>query len=487
MRRAFQALVLAFVVANIALLAWLLVRSPSGEEPRRLADVVEPLVDDGAMQAARYDLHDPERLNVILISLDALRYDRTGLGGNDRGLTPNLDAFAREAVVFHDAVAASSWTLPSHMSVWTARWPTVHGVTNKLRLLSSDQMVESTLSPGVVTFPDRLIQEGFVAAAFTGGAGVQAKYGFGRGFDTYQDDRYFAGLDYGIPAALDWVRSHRDQRFFLFLHGYDAHGQYELPEAERARIPYDGELDGSKEEQARLREQGLAAIKEPGDPPSLRGVLDEEDARFLAAVYDLKVRAADQRLGSFLDEIRRMGLLDRSIVVIMSDHGDEFMEHGHIDHGHSLYQELLHVVLLIRFPGYARRHDVREMVRLVDVMPTVFDALGLQGVDGVDGRSLMPLLRGQPWKVDAFAETDYRLFVHLRMLRQGPYKLILDLQDGERNLYDLSKDPGEQHDISSAEPRRTYEMEQDLRERLHAMGTNPQDYLGLRQKPIELF
>ena len=487
-----RAIVVVIVLANVAVLLWLLARQPadpSANMPADLADVLEPLVDDATMAAARYDLSDrKDELSIILISMDALRYDRTGFSGNPDGLTPNLDALAEESVVFHNAFSAASWTLPSHMSMWTARWPSIHRVTNKLTLLGADKMSETSLSAGIETFPNLLVQQGWTAAGFTGGAGVQGKYGFSRGFSEYLDDRPFAGMDYSSPAAIEWLNAHKDGGpFFLFLHGYDAHGQYALPEPRIQAIPYDGELDGSIEEQAKLREQGLAAIQQPGDDASLGDTLDDADAAFLEKVYDGKVRDADQRLGAFMGELRRMGLLDRAIVVVVSDHGDEFMEHGHVDHGHSLYQEQLHTVMLMRFPGYARRQDVQGVVRTVDLFPTLFDVLGMTLPTAIDGASLLPLLQGNETSRQAFAETDYRLFVHRRAIRDVQYKLVLDLQDGERRLYDLTADPTEQKDISSEQPRRTYEMEQALRGWMSSHGTNPQDYLGMRQKPIEIF
>lgn len=490
MRQEVKVLIAAFVALDVAVVGWLLARKPAEGPTGGLDAAMQPLMADATMEQARWDLSDRAgELNIVLVSMDALRYDHTGLSGDTRGLTPNLDAFAQEAVVFHDTVAAASWTLPSHMAVWTGRWPSVHGVTNKLRLLSQDQMVPTQLSPGIETFPDHLIRNGYTAAAFTGGAGVQASYGFGRSFETYQDDRPFAGLDYGIEPALDWLQAHAGERFFMFLHGYDSHGQYPLPESELGALKagYSGTLDGGIEEQARLRELGLGTIDDPGDQQDLTEVLGADDARFLARVYERKVRDADQRLGTFLNRFRSMGLMDRTIVAVISDHGDEFMEHNGLDHGSTLFEEQTRVVMAVRFPGYARRHDIRTPVRLLDLFPTIFDALGLQGPPGADGRSLLPILRGKPLELPLFSETDYRLFVHHRMARRGPYKLILDLADGEKELYDLTQDPGEQKDISSSNPRVTYEMEQELRGWMDQTRTNPQDYLGIRQKPIEIF
>jgi choline-sulfatase len=489
MNKQLRLLIVLAVVVNIAIVGWLLLQPDTGSSDVDATSKVTPLFKDNTMESARYDLKDQaDSLNIILISMDALRWDRTGVSGNPDGLTPNLDQFAEEAVVFHDATASAPWTLPSHMSVWTGRWPSVHQVTNKLRPLSGGQMVETSLSAGIETFPDLLIQSGRKAVGFTGGAGVQGRYGFGRNFETYLDDRYFGGMDYSIPPALAWLKSNTDTPFFMFLHGYDVHGQFDLPQTQIDAITgYSGVLNGSKGEQAKLREQGLENIDEPGDPAHLHGALDEADAEFLAKVYDGKVRIADERVGTFLSQLKALGLYDRSIIILMSDHGDEFMEHGGLDHGATLYQEQLHVAMLIRFPGYGRRHDIQTPVRTLDIFPTVFDAIGLSGPANVDGASLLPLLRGEKLELPVRAETDYRLFVHHRMHREGKYKLILDLLDGKRELYDLEADPGETKDLSSGDPRRTYEMEQALRKWMDASKTNPQDYLGLKETPISIF
>ncbi len=490
MSQQLKLMIVMLVAVNLAIVGWLLMRPETMTTPDSNSQraVLDDLLKDNTMEAARYDLSkNAADLNVIFISLDALRYDRTGPSGNTDGLTPNLDAFAEEAVVFHDSTAAAPWTLPSHMSIWTGRWPSIHQVTNKLSPLSGGKMVETSLSAGIQTYPDLLIKSGRTAVGFTGGAGVQNKYGFGRDFETYLDDRYFGGLDYSIPAALEWLSANRDQSFFMFLHGYDVHGQFDLPESKRSSIAYSGALKGTIEEQAKLREDGLANIENPGDPAHLHGALNAADAQYLEAIYDRKVADADERLGSFLSQLKTMGLYDRSIIVIFSDHGDEFMEHNGLDHGATLYQEQVHVVSMIRFQEYGRRQDIREPVRTIDLFPTVFDALGIEGPSRVNGTSLLPLLRGEPLELDVYAESDYRLFVHHRMKRDGSYKLILDLLDGKRELYNLAEDAGEQKDISSQDPRRTYEMEQELRTWLDASKTNPQDYLGLKETPITVF
>ncbi len=372
-------LILIVVFLNIAFISWFVVRDTTVENVG-FTEVVEELVSTPTLEENRYDLSDrSSELNVILISMDALRYDVTGLDGG-KSVATNLLGFASESVVFHQATSAAPWTLPSHMSIWTGRWPSIHQVTNKLKLLASQQMVENSLSLGIQTYPDILIEKGRLSGGFTGGAGVQAKYGFGRNFDTYIDDRYFGGFDYSIPLAISWIREHRQkQPFFAFIHGYDVHGQYALPEGSLKSLQdknkgegKQSKLTGDIEENALLREQGLQKIEHPGDEADLSKELSETDAAFLKQVYLEKVRAADQRLGNLLRELKNMGILDRSLVILVSDHGDEFMEHRALDHGATLYEEQLHVVMMMRFPGYTRQHDIHTPVRTIDIFPTVF-------------------------------------------------------------------------------------------------------------------
>ena len=147
---------LVVVLLNIAFVGGLML---SGE--RSCSEAWDMLSDDGAMASTRFNFSDQaETLNVIFISMDALRWDRTGLSGNGNNLTPNIDRFAESAVVFHNATSAAPWTLPSHMAVWTGRWPSVHEVTNKLEPTAGGTMIDSSLSRGITTYPDLLIQSG---------------------------------------------------------------------------------------------------------------------------------------------------------------------------------------------------------------------------------------------------------------------------------------------------------------------------------------
>ena len=430
--------------------------------------------------------------NVILIIVASLRWDATGLSGASPSLTPNIDRFAQEATVFTEATAAASWTVPATMSIFTARWPSSHGMVNKLAQGTGDPadgpLVEASLSKDVPTWPESLMAAGYTAAAFTGGAGVSGRFGYNRGYSVYLDDHKFAGMDYSLPPALDWLDQHKAERFFLFVHGYDVHGQHPLvDQAPRAAVPdYQGSLDGGIEEQATLREKGLAAIVNPGDPAHLEG-LSPEDTRFLRAVYDAKVKEADARVGKLLDHLRQTGLLDKSVVVLAADHGEEFMEHGYIDHGATVCQHQVHVPLAIRFPSSPVGQRVDTPVRTIDLFPTVLDYLGVAGPAGAQGKSLLPLLRGEGGDYPIFSESDYRLFVHLRAYRKGDQKFVLDLEDSEKRLYDLKADPGETADQAAARAREAYELEQGLRTWMGEQKTDPATFLGVREQHIKIF
>ncbi len=425
-------------------------------------------------------------LNVIVVSMDALRFDHTGLGGGT--FTPNLDAFQKEAVAFTHATAAASWTVPSHMAIFTGLWPSRHGVVNKLvpDPAGGKEMVFDRLKDTIPLFPDELTKQGWEAVGFTGGAGVSGKFGYNRGFTSYLDDKTFAGMDYSGPPAMEWLSANTAKHFFMFFHGYDAHGQHPVGKTVAEIAPdYKGTIDGSIEEQAKLREAGLAAIVNPGDPP--HGEVSAEDTAVLLKVYQEKVREADGRLGLFLTRVRELGLMDKSIIVVLADHGEEFMEHGYLDHGATICEHQVHVPLMIRFPGGEGARVEDTPVRTIDTFPTVFDALGVAPPPDVDGRSLIPLLQGEKVDLPIHSESDYRLFVHLRAGRRDNKKLILDLGDGQKALYDLATDPGEQTDLSATDPRTAYEMEQEVRTWMGEMKTDPNRYLGVKEDHIKIF
>lgn len=411
--------------------------------------------------------------NVVLVSFDALQAAHVGALGYPRDVTPHLDAVARSSFRFTRAYSVASWTVPASMTWFTGVYPSEHRMVNRFvvyRPPVTKRAVLREVAPDLITLADVLRQAGYATAGFTGNAGVSGGFGFEQGFDVYRyEPGKFGGLDESAPRALQWLRAHRDEKFFLFLHGYDVHGQHtpagglDYRYVERG---YDRRYAGTEQEQEALREEGLA-----------RGRLNlrAADIRFWRAVYDEKIARADAAFKQFLDEFGRLGLTDRTLFILTSDHGTEFCEHGRFDHGYSLYEELLHVPLFIRLPGQKTGRAVTERVSSIDVMPTILDLLDVPLPEAarrqLRGVSLAAAMRGEPAARDLFAETDYRDYTHQRcVIAPDGWKLIVTLETGRRELYDLNADPQEARDRADAEPARAAELHRRLDAHYRALG-----------------
>ncbi|MBF0331197.1 MAG: sulfatase [Candidatus Omnitrophica bacterium] len=423
--------------------------------------IAGPMAFSWAQEDQRIDFSG---YNIVFVSFDALQAAHTHCLGYSKETTPQIDAFASKGFLFTQAIAQSSWTVPSSMSWFTSMYPSEHRVVNKYSQYDGEKKVFSNLtelSPGVVTLAEILRENGYVTGGFTGDAGVSAKFGFGKGFDVYVDDKKFAGLDHSVPPAIEWLRANKDRKFMVFLHGYDSHGQHDPAEGYTLRFlgaPYKGTLKGGKEEQGLLRERGLNEG---------RIQLTKEDVRFWRALYDEKIYDANQRFKAFVDELNNLGLMDKTVIVLTADHGTEFYEHQRFDHGFSLYDELIHVPLVIYLPGVKAGKTITDQVRGIDLMPTILDLLKITLTDKeaaqMRGRSLVPLLKGAHVQLDAYTETDYRLYTHKRALRTSDgWKFIYALESDQKELYNLNKDPQEKHNLVNVEQRKAYELEQQL-------------------------
>ncbi len=380
--------------------------------------------------------------DVVIVDFDTLRADGLHCLGNPRPVSPRVDAFASGSYLFTQAVSQAPWTLPSTMSYFTSLYPHQHGMTNKFALFTETRKEEARLPRRFVTLAQVFKQAGYETAAFTGDAGVEGRFGFSRGFDVYYDGETFAGFETTFPMALAWLKAHPKGPHFLFIHGYDVHGQYR------------GLGPGSREKEfLALR---MKTIK--GEPIKM----SKAQVRFWRGRYDRQVLRADGRFGRFWDELSKLPSSKRTVVLIIADHGDQFYEHGGFDHGMTLYDELLRVPLIVRVPGQTGRR-VAQQVRAVDVMPTLVDWLGLPASPALrrqmQGRSLLPLLRGKPLALDALSETSFLLQAEKRSLRTPDgWKLILDLETLAPQLYDLRVDPEEHDNLADARPALTKQL-----------------------------
>ena len=413
--------------------------------------------------------------NVLLVSFDALQASHVSHLGYFRNTTPEIDKIAATAYSFENAVNPASWTVPSYMSWFTSTYPSEHKLVNKFSKFSKEEKVLSNLSqlsPGLTTLAQVFKQNGYSTGGFTGDAGVSGFFGYAKGFDVYYDNVTFGGLEYSAPLALEWLEKNKDKPFFMFLHGYDSHGQYVPEKGFDYRFVdsgYTGIYNGSKQQQAELREKGLAG----------QGLnLTEEDVKFWRAVYDEKIQRADAKFAEFMKKFEEMDLLNNTIIIIASDHGTELYEHGRFDHGFSLYDELIHAPLVVYVPGGKKGVRIKEQVRTIDLMPTIIELTGLKAGEGVEkqmrGVSLVPAMSGEKLELDAFSETDYRRYTYKRSLRKANgWKLIYTLESGAKELYDLKTDPQEKNNLVEKEPAKAYELEQELFGYLKLVGEEP--------------
>jgi len=413
--------------------------------------------------------------NVVLVSFDALQAAHVHSLGYPRAITPTIDALAGRGFNFTNNISVASWTVPASMTWFTGVYPSEHKLTNKFAVYEPPVTKLSNLkelAPNIVTLAEVLKQNGYATGGFTGNAGVNGFFGYGQGFDTYFFEKgKFGSMDQSVPKALEWVAANKDKKLFLFLHGYDIHGQHVPASGFDYRYVdkgYDRKYTGSAAEQEALREEGLAK-----GHVSLR----DEDVRFWRAIYDEKINRTDAVFKKFLAVYDSYGLTGKTIFILTSDHGTEFHEHGRFDHGFSLYNELVHVPLILTLPGVPGGKVIKDQVSSIDVMPTVLDLLDVPVADAVRkqlrGSSLAPALKGEPVAKDVYAETDYRLYTYKRSVStMDGWKFIYTLENKGRELYDLKNDPGETVNLVEKQPKIAYELEQKVFSHFRSIGSD---------------
>lgn len=412
------------VASGVVIAAWLVAA---------LAHLAYPTL--GSMRAGG-------RPSVIVVCLDTLRADRLGVLGNPRGLTPRLDALAREGVVFERAIAPAPWTLATHASLFTSKLPFDHDA--RLDFMKVD--------PEHRMLAEDFREAGYRTAAFTADGYVSATFGFGQGFEFYgeTDERDDDGLARTLDLAGRWIRGVGDRPYFLFLHTYEVHSPY--THADRADPAVRGRL-GDRFTNVEIEEIRAGRL-----------TLTPEERDWVRGLYDGDVAHADRLVGDFLETLRRDGLLDDVVLVVTSDHGDDLWDHSverSPGHGHSLYQDLIHVPLFVRWPrGIATPARVGALVSLLDVAPTLLELAGLPASPEHHGRSLAATCRSgsEPPAVPVTAESTEYGPDRFAVL-EGTYKVIFTPWPSEKNMgvavpaapleiFDLATDPGETNDLS---------------------------------------
>jgi arylsulfatase A-like enzyme len=418
---------------------------------------------------------DGTRPHVLLISLDTLRADHLGAWGYDRPTSPFLDELTRFGIRFDRVFSQSSKTAPSHMTVFTGAYPSEHGAHFEYRKLGAKPVVFPARSD-LPTLAEVMRRAGYRTAAWTGGGQVTRRAGFARGFERYSENcRY---IDPGkMQTVRTWFRRHSSEPCFIFLHTYQIHDPYLPPPPYHTVFispDYRGWVVGD--------EKSLAGIQATGEYPSpqaafwkKRGwmpdpsIIEPDDLRRLVDQYDGGIRYTDDVLHGFFEGLHSDGLLDNTIVVLFSDHGEEFLEHGDVLHK-MLYRETLHVPLIFFGPAHLPTDVVVEQqVALMDLTPTLLELIGVDAPWGSNARSLLPLIDAPDSGEDrlVYSEEPWTHWkAYHRSYRTGSL-MLYDRDHADIELYNLAADPEELDDLAEIEPGLASEL---LREMLSFLG-----------------
>jgi arylsulfatase A-like enzyme len=382
-------------------------------------------------------------INVLLIVIDTLRRDRMGVYGHLRNTTPRISKLAESSVVYERALSQAPWTTPSVASLLSSTYPTMLGIENH----------RSVLPESADLLPEVLREAGFATGAVVSHSFCSSEWGFSQGFDHF-DESNVQGHDAVTSAdvtdrATDFLeRQAENEPWFLFVHYFDPHVAY----VHHAEFSFGGPepgYDGPIFSGILMRK--LRALR-----PQLRPA----DVREITRLYDSEIAFTDAQVGRLLDRLYERGKFESTLIVLTADHGEEFLEHGQLGHTQTLYGELIGVPLIIHYPGVAASR-VHPHVGLVDVYPTITAFLGIEAPASVLGTSLYDSRTAAHRAPDAvFSETSRRS--RLRAAVADGYKLILDLDTGQRALYDLESDPGETVDIAGRAPQRVAALSERL-------------------------
>lgn len=422
--------------------------------------------------------------NVILLIIDTQRADHLSLYGYHRNTSPNIDRFAQDSVVFDDAVSPSSWTIPSHASIFTGRYIGEHMANTQTQFLNPDEL----------TIAEILKDNGYYTAGFVANAYLKARYGYHQGFMTYEDrvDFFEFNVKYDsynlmeymkvfIPSVhkgfmrlahsdnemnveemhakiLPWIDKNHDKTFFLFINYMDVHDPYNLG------MDYLHLYSNASRTRAEDVANNFNLDQGRNNPVTV------EEVELLKALYDSEIRYFDHHIQELFDKLEAYGLMENTILIITGDHGEEFYEHNGWLHGQTLYEEVIHVPLIIHYPGEQGKR-VQTRVNNINLFSTILEFTGIPEPNEVDSTSLTQLiieegtyernytynsLVGRP----SLGEPEFQ-----QALTRNGWKLIRVTPDHDvvpDALLNLNKDPEEEHNLYQERPEKRTNLSKSM-------------------------
>ena len=435
-----------------------------------------------------------ESPNIILILVDTLRADYLGSYGFEGDISPAIDRMAAESIIFTRSISQAPWTKPSIASLFTSLSPETHRVVDVdgryWRDVGGIQKT-SALPEDAVTLAEALNENGYQTAGWSGNGWIIDELGFSQGFEVYnappEGGKNIFDAANLLKPAWKWLQNRDDERpFFMYLHFMDTHGPWRWSQEDWDLLNQSPSLGGDFTMTPDQKRRGKGFLR------FMAGRDLTYNRRIWRATYSAGVRVFDRRLGLFLDNLRESGLLDNTLLVFTSDHGEELLDHGWWGHGHNLFVEGLRVPLMIRLPGgqsAGRRID--ETVSLIDVMPTLLSAAGVDDPPpDMQGHDLWRVVQGDdPETIPGWAmaggvkESSKRV-----SLQNNTHKMIWEFPDGPMVLFDLLRDPAETTDVSlqnkDVADRMASRIAQTLVD-LKARGTLQQKESPLSEEEIE--
>jgi len=381
-----------------------------------------------------------EAKNLVILLIDTLRADHVGAMGAKRVKTPALDRFAKQSVKCSRCQAPANWTKPSCATVLTGLYPDTH-------LTRGDK---SRLSKSFRLISEMVKEKGFSTAAFIANGYLASEFGFNRGWDKYVNyirEERRTEAEHVFKETAEWIESVKDKRFLAYIQTIDPHVPYDPPKKDLALYdaePYEGVI------RPRSTGQLLEEYKKK------RVSFNPRDRKRLHALYNGEVTYHDRYLDRFIRKLADLDLLDDTLIAVCADHGEEFFEHGSVGHGHTLFQELLHVPMFFRHPEFAPAgSELSQVMSLVDIVPTMLDAAGLPLPDELEGNSLLPLFSGERQKRPVAGFSSFWSEPDSRNLswsvRMNNWKLYTK-GPARTYLYDIVNDPREKKDVDDDKP-----------------------------------